>query len=80
MLVVSDAAMRMITEAIVNAAHSMTDTTGTRATIGTMEPKALRTAALVGLSIATGEVVWPGSEPLRVGKPQQQRAGLQLVE
>lgn len=79
MLVVTDSAIRLVVEAVVNAARSCTDAAGNRAQIGTMEPKALNTAAMMAISIATGEPVWPASEPIRLS-PARRTSALNVVE
>lgn len=80
MLVLSDAAIRMLTETIVNAARSTTDTAGGRAQLGTMNGDALRTAAIMAVSVATGQPVWPESEEIAVAAPTRKGLAVRIVE
>lgn len=78
MLVISPASLNMIMQTIVEATHGMTDTEGERARVSTIDPRALRSAALVGLHVATGEVVLVQGEKIMVRR--QQTAGAIDVE
>lgn len=57
MLIVNETTLRGVMSAIVGASHSLAERDGTRAVVGTIEEKALRTAALVAINIAVGKTV-----------------------
>ena len=78
MLVISSAHLNMLMQTIVEATHGMTDTEGERARVSTIDPRALRSAALVGLQVATGETVLVAGEKITVRR--QQSSGVLDVE
>jgi len=79
MLIVSPTALRNLMTALVNATHGMTDTAGERVVMSTIDDRALRAAALAGLMMTTGKVVWPGDEQLVIRQPKRQPGAI-LVE
>lgn len=79
LLVISEMAMREIESAIVNATHMATDATGEKLTLSTIDSRTLQTAARVALEIATGMVIWPGNQQLRI-KPQRRTTGIFEIE
>ncbi len=78
MLIISPASLSMLMQTIVEATHGMTDTEGERARISTIDPRALRMAALIGLQVATGESVLVQGE--RIVVRRQQSSGALDVE
>lgn len=79
MLVVSTTQLGLVIQAIVESTHGMTDTGGERRQISTLDPRQLRSAALVALTVAIGETVVPSDERIVVRR-QTQRAGILEVE
>ena len=79
MLVAKPAALRDLMQSIVNATHGLTDVVGEKQMISTIDERTLRAAALTALFIATGGVVWPGDEPLRIPAPKPAPGVLQVV-
>lgn len=75
MFVISAPALSQLQAAIVASTHSLTKPDGTRALLSTIDPKALRQAALLAIQIAAGEVIWPGDETLVIDMPTQQSYG-----
>lgn len=65
--------MLNLERAIAEASHMMTDmVTGERVRFGTLDAKALRTAAVTAMTIATGEAVWPGDQYIEIpDQPKQ---------
>lgn len=74
------ASLRSVETAIAAASHGLTDTNGDKITTSTIDPQALKTAALLALQIATGHVMWPGDEPLRIKKPRQVQGVVEYSE
>lgn len=70
LVVLSVAAMRRIEEAIASASHMLTDTNGEKVSVGTIDSRALKTAAVLAVQIATNQVIWPGDERLRIAAPK----------
>jgi hypothetical protein len=70
MLIVPTVVKMSVMNAIVEAAHSMTTTTGDRRPMATIAPEALNTAALAALMIATGQTVISDDEKIVVRAPQ----------
>lgn len=58
-------------QAIVAATQRMTDLHGTPMAVSTIPSATLKTAALIAAQIATGVVVWPGDETMRVPAPRR---------
>lgn len=58
---------------IAEASHMLTDmVSNERLRVGTLDQKALKTAALTALTIALGEPVWPGDEIIEIpDQPKQ---------
>lgn len=73
MLVVSDAVVLDLMGYIANLTHTLTDSNGKRADIGTIEDQRLRMAALSAMMIAAGRPLWPDSETVVL--PRQERVG-----
>lgn len=71
MLIVPTVVKMTVMNAIVEAAHSMTTTTGERRPMGTITPEALNTAALAALMIATGQTVISDDERIVVRAPER---------
>jgi Tfp pilus assembly protein PilX len=71
MLVFPPAALREIESAIVTATHMATDTAGEKLQLSTIDGRTLATAARVALEIATGEVVWPSDQTLKLKAPRR---------
>ena len=80
MLVADIARLGVLMEVIVQTSHGMTDTAGRRAHVSTIDPKALRTAAVTALMIATGNVVIPGDERVLVRAQPEPMAGILHTE
>jgi hypothetical protein len=55
---------------ICDTVQGLTDTSGERILSNTIDSRTLQTAALLALQIATGHVVWPGTETLRIKAPK----------
>jgi hypothetical protein len=77
LLVIPESALRQLELAIANAARSAVDLRGRPVTLSTMESRALRGAACQALGTATGEVFWPGDEPLRIPRVEPVRGFVQ---
>lgn len=75
MFVISAPALLQLQSAIVAATHGLTHPNGQRATINTINDRALKQAALLAIQIAAGEVIWPGDETLTIDVPTQQQYG-----
>jgi len=71
LLVIPETALREVQVAIVNATHSATNVLGEKIQLATIESRTLEAAARLAIQMATGEVVWPGGERLKVPKPKQ---------
>ena len=79
LLVIPETVLRAVQEAIVNATHTATNALGEKIQISTIDSRTLAAAARVAIELATGEVVWPGGEKLRIPKPKQQMGILEEV-
>lgn len=62
MLAVNEPALRLLMTHIITAVHTTRSPKTGRQSIATIDEKALRTAALTALMIASGETVIPASE------------------
>lgn len=71
MLVADTKALLDLQAAIVAATHSITDERGGRVILSTINDRQLRSAALVAMQVALGEVVWPGDQKITAPKPQR---------
>ena len=78
MIVIQPAYLTALIENIIVTTHGLTDTRGNLRTIGTIDAKALRTAALTALSVATGETVVAGDERIVLDPPRQAAGILQV--
>jgi len=75
MLVISAPALLNLQSAIVTATHGLVKFDGARAQISTIDPKALRQAAIMAVQIAAGETVLPGDEPINIEVPDRRDYG-----
>lgn len=64
MIVISPQSLSDLMQSIVQTAMSGVDHHGQRQVLKTMDPAALRGAALAALTLATGDVVWPADKIL----------------
>jgi len=71
MIVVPEVTLRELMVQIVGATHGLTDTAGTPQVMSTIPEAQLRTAALIGLQIAIGQMVWPGDQKIVIQRPKQ---------
>lgn len=71
LVVISTAALDQIKMAIVEASHSATNSAGERLQLATIDSIRLAAAARIAMEIATGEVIWPEGERLRIARPRQ---------
>lgn len=78
LLVIPQMALRAIEEAIVEATHVAANVAGERLQMSTIDHVRLASAARLALEIATGEVVWPGGEQIRIPKPREIRGVFQM--
>lgn len=78
--VVSETQLRNVEHAIAQATHSFTDTTGDRLTVSTIDSKTLTTAALMALQIATGMVVWPADQTLKIPRAKPTRSVVSIED
>lgn len=79
LLVIPETVLRSVEVAIVAATHNATNALGEKIQIATIDSRTLASAARVAIELATGEVVWPGGERLRIPKPKQQLGILEEV-
>lgn len=66
MLIAGKMALNDIATAIVNAIHALTDESGQRVVMSTINDKQLEMAALAALQIAAGEPIWPADRKIRL--------------
>jgi hypothetical protein len=78
-LVVPLTYLDLIMEGIAQATHGLTDINGDKRMVSTIDGRQLRTAALLALSIATGETIVAGDERIMVRR-QRQVAGILSME
>lgn len=71
LIVIAGVALDAIKMALVEATHSATNAAGERVQLATIDHRLLATAARVAMEIATGEVIWPEGERLRIARPRQ---------
>jgi hypothetical protein len=65
MITIPSIVLKMLMTNIIEAIHSLTDgETNARATVGTIEEKTLRMAAITAVQIAVGDVVWPSDKTI----------------
>lgn len=64
MYVVPETALLDLQQAIVEATHGITDERGQRALLSTIDTQRLQMAALVGLQVAVGDVIWPSNRKI----------------
>lgn len=76
LIICPEVSLRSIESAIVSATHGLTDTNGERVLINTIDSRTLKSAALLALQIATGHVLWPGDEVLRIKSPKPVQGGV----
>lgn len=72
--VIPELALNRIMQEIANAAHSSSDTAGVKIDHGTIDPDRLRIAARLAVEMATGELVMPDNERLRLPQPKPARS------
>jgi hypothetical protein len=77
--VVPELALNRIMQQIANAAHESTDTAGAKMDHGTIDPERLRIAARLAVEMATGEVVWPENERLRITQPKPAKSVVEVA-
>jgi hypothetical protein len=70
MLIIPTSKIHSLMEAIVNATHGTVDQDGERVNHGTIDPSALRMAALNAISHALGQTVWPADQRITMPKPR----------
>jgi hypothetical protein len=73
LLVISDAALRYIESAIVEAARGANDLRGKIVMVPTIDSRRLRQAAKYAVAMAVSEDIWDASEVLKVPAPQRQQ-------
>lgn len=56
--------LNQMMKTIAEVSHMMTDLSGEPVRFGTLDAKNLKTAAIMALTVAVGEPVWPGDEIL----------------
>ncbi len=76
MLILSAPALLNLQSALVTAAHGLVRLDGSRAQISTIDPKALRMAAIMAVQIAAGESVLPGDETIDISVPDRRDYGV----
>jgi hypothetical protein len=76
--VISDADLRFIESAIVQAAREARDLRGERVMVPTIDGRKLRTAAKLAVAMALSEDIWDGSETLKIPPPQRVRGVVDL--
>jgi len=71
MLIVPDAFVRHISEAIVMATHELLQTTGARAAVDTIDPARLRQVSITAVALAVGQTVIPDNEKITIRRTDQ---------
>lgn len=66
MLIVSTPSLSGLIQDIASRAREVTDHNGDQVVLPTINDRQLRAAALVALSIATGEIIWPADQKIDV--------------
>lgn len=77
LLVIPEADLRRLETAISIAARAAVDLRGRPVNLSTMEGRALKSAACQAIGMATGEVIWPGDEALRIPRVEPVRGYVQ---
>jgi hypothetical protein len=72
MIVLPEYALKTLMTQIVTARHAMTDAAGNPISLGTVDEKTMRMAALVAMQILVGELVFPGDRKILVRRPKRQ--------
>lgn len=70
MIVVPATTLRHLMTQIVEAAHGLSDENGEPHILSTLDASQLRVAALTALVIATGQMIWPGDQTIKIKRPR----------
>lgn len=79
LLQISAPALSRLQSAIVESTHGLMTIQGQRASIGTIDPKYLRIAALMAVQLACGESVLGGDQQIQLDPPTQHAIGPFLI-
>jgi hypothetical protein len=69
MMILPKATILRMQEMIARASHDMIDQDGVRVTVGTIDDRRLRMAAIAAIGIALGEMPWPQDQRIDMPKP-----------
>ena len=80
MLVIQEADLHRLQSHIGSACRCLTDNTGRRVDVPTIDHRTLNVAAMIALQICAGEVVWDATKPLRLLRPKQPVGVVNILE